>query len=235
MCPVFRCSSPVSVSGRGTPLATIFQAPQQRRFQSATSSSRSPQRGHARTSKPKLRCINSAHSQLVRSGHVAPTMRQTQDPRPHGHDRKHVIDEICRAVGHAPPATARTDCPPLTGKRYEAIEPAPAAVKPGEPTRQEPERRNPWNSSSINRGSGPLVDAGGLGPERLEMIAHHLVQHALCGRLWRVGWGGTGTSGGAQCRVQMLRTGEDPPIAESATFRCERPATAADTIRCVSP
>jgi hypothetical protein len=44
---------------------------------SATCSSRSPQRGHARTSKPKLRCINSAHSQLVRSGHVAPTMRQT--------------------------------------------------------------------------------------------------------------------------------------------------------------
>ncbi len=35
---------------------------------SAISSRRSPQRGHARTSKPKLRCINSAHSEFVRGG-----------------------------------------------------------------------------------------------------------------------------------------------------------------------
>jgi hypothetical protein len=35
---------------------------------SAISSSRSPQRGHARTSKPKLRCISSAHSQFARDG-----------------------------------------------------------------------------------------------------------------------------------------------------------------------
>jgi hypothetical protein len=35
---------------------------------SATNSRRLPPRGHARTSKPKLRCISSAHSQFVRDG-----------------------------------------------------------------------------------------------------------------------------------------------------------------------
>jgi hypothetical protein len=35
---------------------------------SAISASRSPQRGHARTSNPTLRCINSAHSQFARGG-----------------------------------------------------------------------------------------------------------------------------------------------------------------------
>ena len=71
---------------------------------SAISSRRSPQRGHARTSKPRLRGI----------------------------DWKHIILEMRGALGHPPAAAARTDRPPLTGKRHEAIEPAPAAAKPGD-------------------------------------------------------------------------------------------------------
>ena len=35
---------------------------------SAISSRRSPQRGHARTSKPRVRCISSTHNQVVRDG-----------------------------------------------------------------------------------------------------------------------------------------------------------------------
>ena len=36
-----------------------------------------------------------------------------------------------------------------------------------------------------------LVDTGRLKPERLEVIAHHLVQHALRGRLRRIAGGRT--------------------------------------------
>ena len=95
------------------------------------------------------------------------------------------------ALGHPPAAAARTDRPPLTGKRHEAIEPAPAAVKPGEAAREEAAAEKPAELLLDEpRQRVPFVDAGGVGPERLEMIADHLIQHALRGRLRRVVWGG---------------------------------------------
>src|SRR2546428_3669069 len=95
------------------------------------------------------------------------------------------------ALGHPPAAAARTDRPPLTGKRHEAIEPAPAAVKPGEPAREEAASEKPVELLLDEpRQRASFVHPAGFGPERPEMIADHLIQHALPGRLRRLIRGG---------------------------------------------
>ena len=79
-----------------------------------------------------------ATQRVIPRQHVPQAMRKAQHPLPYLHDRKHVIDEVRRALRHATPAAARTDGPSLTRERHQAIELAPAAMKPCEPTRKEP-------------------------------------------------------------------------------------------------
>jgi hypothetical protein len=115
-------------------------------------------------------------------------MRQTQHPLPHRHDRKDIVDEMRRALGHSPTTAAWTHGPALTRKRHEAIEPAPATAKPREPAREEPAAEKPAELLLDEpRQRVPFVDAGRLGPEPLEVITHDLVQDALGGRLRQIG------------------------------------------------
>jgi hypothetical protein len=109
----------------------------------------------------------------------------------HRHFWKNVIDQVRRTLRHSSPAAARTDGPALTGERDEPIEPARAAVKAREPAGEKAttqERSKLFLDES--RQAVPFVDATRLGAERLEVIAHDLVQRALCRRLRPVplGW-----------------------------------------------
>jgi hypothetical protein len=99
-----------------------------------------------------------------------------------GHDRKHVVDEVRRSLRHAARAAAGTHRPALARKRHQAIQAAPAAVKPGEPARQKPTAQE---SAKLlldePRQRVPFVDTCGRGAERLVMIADHLIQHTVRG------------------------------------------------------
>ncbi len=64
--------------------------------------------------------------------------RQTQHPLPYGHPRKHVVDQVCGALDHAPPSTARTERTPLARKRDQPIEAARSTPKAGEATAERP-------------------------------------------------------------------------------------------------
>src|SRR5688572_14650479 len=125
-----------------------------------------------------------AAERMVPCQHVAQAVRQTQHPLSYWHDRKDVIDQMRGTLSHPPTATARTDRTPLTGKRHEAVEPAPAALKPREATRGVSAAQEvPELLLDEPRQRVPLVGACRLGAERLEMIADDLIQHALGRRL----------------------------------------------------
>ena len=134
---------------------------------------------------------------------------------PHGHDRKHVIDEMRRALGHPPAAATRTDGPALTGKRHQVIEPALSTAKPREPAGEEAAAEKPPELLLDKPRQGvALIDASRLGPERLEVIADHLMEHALRGRLRRVVWGGAAH---APRRREARATGATPRFACTST------------------
>jgi hypothetical protein len=65
-------------------------------------------------------------------------MRETQDPLTNGHVGEHVIDEMCRAVGHPAPGTTGTKATAFTRERDQAIGPTARTPKPCEATGQLP-------------------------------------------------------------------------------------------------
>ena len=88
------------------------------------------------------------------------------------------------AFGHAPPDAARTDGAPLTRERHEPVEAASLAPEPRETASEGPAGEiTPELLLDESRQAAPLVSAGCLGAESLEVIAHHLVQLALRGSL----------------------------------------------------
>src|SRR6185369_15163449 len=81
-------------------------------------------------------------------------MRDREHPLAHGDvGWEDVLDEMCRALGHAPSAAARTEAPPLTGEGEQAFERAVAPANPGEAMGSTPQRRNFRNSLTTNAGS----------------------------------------------------------------------------------
>ena len=131
---------------------------------------------------------NGAAQCVVPRQYLPKAMRQTQDPLPYRHDRKHVIDQMGRALRHTPAAAARADGPPLTGKRHETIEPTPAAAESREPTRQEPAAQEALELLLDEpRERIPLVDTRRFGAKCFEVVVDHLIQHGLRRRLRRVG------------------------------------------------
>ncbi len=54
------------------------------------------------------------------------------------HPRKHVVDQVCGALDHAPPSTARTERTPLARKRDQPIEATHSTPKAGEATAERP-------------------------------------------------------------------------------------------------
>ena len=112
--------------------------------------------------RPHARADHRAAQVVVPGESVAQAMREAQDPLAHGHRREHPIDQVRGPLGHPPPATAAE-------QRNRAKPPArPAAPEkvakllldePGEPF--------------------AIAQIGSLRAECLEVIADHLIQHAL--------------------------------------------------------
>ncbi len=113
--------------------------------------------------------------------------RQTQHPLPHGHPREHLVDQVRRALGHAPSAAARTEPAPMTRERHEAVEPTSLAPKPREAPAEPPAPKK-VAELLLDEAGQPLAGAevGCLHTKRLEVIAHHLIQDAARGLPWLV-------------------------------------------------
>ena len=118
---------------------------------------------------------------------VTQARRQTQHPLPHGHPREHLVDQVRRALGHAPSAAARTEPAPMTRERHEAVEPTSLAPKPREAPAEPPAPKKVAELLLDETGQ-PLAGAevGCLHTKRLEVIAHHLIQDAARGLPWLV-------------------------------------------------
>ena len=63
---------------------------------------------------------------------------QTQHPLPYRDVRNDVVDQVCRAFRHTAATAARTERPSFAREGHEPVHATLAAVKPREPTCQEP-------------------------------------------------------------------------------------------------
>ena len=118
----------------------------------------------------------------IRKSDEAPAAYAAIDHRSARARREHVIHQMRGAFRHTAPTTARTKPPPLARERHESIEAASRAPQPREAAGQAAQRRKSRNSCSTNRGSPSPSPTRGLRAKRFEIIADHLVQHALRGR-----------------------------------------------------
>ena len=146
---------------------------------------------------------------MVPGQHVPKAVRQAQHPLTDGYTREDAIDEVGRALGHAPAPAARTHRPALARERHQVVQPTAGAVKPGEAAGEKPAPQKPAELF-LDKPRQPVAigHTGRLGPERLEVIAHHLVEHALRGRLRHVG-GGRTTHASAVAKAAPLVSGQD--------------------------
>jgi len=113
---------------------------------------------------------------------VAQTMREAQNPLAHGHRREHPVDEVRGSLSHAPPATARTKTATTTREGHEPVQTTRGTTKSRE-TAAEPAATEKVAELLLDEPGQPFAIAqiGGLRAERLEVIAHDLIQHTLGG------------------------------------------------------
>ena len=106
---------------------------------------------------------------------------------------KDVVHPVGGPLGHPPAAATRTEGAALTGKGDQPIQPAVTAAEPREPAG---EPATPKNAAKLGldepRQPVPVPEARGLCAERLEVVAHDLVQQTVRRRPRRVLWGGQG-------------------------------------------
>jgi hypothetical protein len=122
-------------------------------------------------------------TEIVIPGEQVPqAVRDAQDPLPHRHVGKHVIDEMSRTLRHPSAAAAGTESPSLTREGHEPIVPAPVAVKAGESGRQAPAGQEVAELLLDKSGEPfPVAQRRRLGAERLEVFEHDLMEQALSG------------------------------------------------------
>ena len=109
---------------------------------------------------------------------IAEPVREAQDPLAYRHPWEDVVDEMSGALGHTTPAAARAQRTALTGERDESVEPAPCAAEPGEPR---PKGAAPQKLVKLPLDEAgqalPVAQVSRLRAERLEVVAHHLVEN----------------------------------------------------------
>jgi hypothetical protein len=118
----------------------------------------------------------------------AETRGETEDPLPHGRVREHVVDELRGALGHAAPPVAWTETTPVARVRDQAIEPALLAPKPREAPGRPPASEEVAKLLRDKPGQPvTLAQTRGLRLERLEVVAHDLVEDGRAGLPRHVG------------------------------------------------
>ena len=126
-------------------------------------------------------------AQIVTPGQQVPdSWRQAQDPLSDGDIGEHVVHQVRGSLGHPPPAAARAEASPLAGKSPQSIQAAAApesGESPGEPPTPEVRLELLFHET---RQALAVAQVGRLGPERLEVLAHDLIQNAPAGRARRV-------------------------------------------------
>ncbi len=112
---------------------------------------------------------------------VAKPVRQAEDPLAHRYARQHVVDEMGGALGHAASAATRAQRAALAGERDEPVESAPDAAEPGEPRAQGAALQKLVKLLLHEaREALAVAQVGRLRAERLEVIAHDLVEDTGC-------------------------------------------------------
>jgi hypothetical protein len=99
-----------------------------------------------------------------------------------------MLDHVRGAFRHATPTTARAEPAPLARKRHQAIDAAsrtPQASEAGGQTAAS--QKVPKLLLDESREPLAVTQTGGLCPERLEVIADHVVQHTLVGMARLIG------------------------------------------------
>src|SRR5438876_5105351 len=71
---------------------------------------------------------------VVPGQEVAQAIGQRQHPLAHGHVRENAIHEVRGQLRHTPPATARTEAPPLAREGHQALEGTAFASNAREPS-----------------------------------------------------------------------------------------------------
>jgi hypothetical protein len=122
-------------------------------------------------------------TEIVIPGEEIPDpIRQTQDPLPHGHFWKDVIDQVRRSLRHAPSAATGAEAAPLTGEGHESVVAARRTAEPSESTRQ---AAAPEKFAELlfdePRQAFAVAERRRLCAERLEVFEDDLVKHALSG------------------------------------------------------
>jgi len=109
---------------------------------------------------------------VIPRSRVAESMRQRQDPLPHGQAPEHVVGQMAGELRHAPPAARGTEAPPFTRKSNQDLVPALVAAKSREAAREHAAREK-LAQLPLDEGGQPLAAAAGspLLEEALEVLA----------------------------------------------------------------
>ena len=111
---------------------------------------------------------------------VAQAIRQTQDPLPHGHVGKHVVHEMCGALGHSGASATRTEAAALARKGDQPIQAAGRTAKPCKPASQRPAAQEVPKLVLNEPGQALAIpQARGLCAKGLEARLHDRVEDVL--------------------------------------------------------
>ena len=137
---------------------------------------------------PQLDRDHGPAERVVPRQQVTKTRRQGQHPLANGYVWKHVIDQVRGPIRHASPPTTRAEPAALAGERDQPIEMAIRASESREPSRQAPARQEVAKLLLDEaRQTLAVPQVRRLCPERLEVVAHQLVQGALLGSTRLIG------------------------------------------------
>ena len=112
-------------------------------------------------------------AQVVTPGEQVPeAVRQRQDPLSHRYVCQHVVHQMRRALGHAPPAAARAEPPALARERDQALGLAPNALEPRKTASEEAARQERLELRlDKTRHALAVAEVRGLGEKRLQVLA----------------------------------------------------------------
>lgn len=108
---------------------------------------------------------------------VAQSMRQGQHPLPHRNIGKDVVDEMCGAFRHAPPAATRTEAASFLRERHKPLGRTVRAPKPREAPGQEAAAQEPAELGFDEAGKVQAIALSrGLGEEALDVHPDDRIQ-----------------------------------------------------------